>query len=182
MFFSSKEDKTYFRIIVKTHYLKCVRVSLGFSLRNSCSISIAVTPPTPEIDSNSCFIKETLLRFWNISFTFTSTIDRQHVTKTTWTNHWTHNIIWKYICDDLHCMIWYHLYNLKNAKKAHWGVLLLNKSDTPPWAFFTFFELCKWYQIAERITKVNVISLNIIWTSYVHPINLRICGATNMIL
>ena len=24
--------------------------------------------------------------------------------------------------------------------------------DTPPWVFFTFFNLYKWYQIAERIT------------------------------
>ena len=57
------------------------------------------------------------------------------------------------------CTIWYHLYNLKNVKNTHGGVLLLvklqakslsfTKSNTPPWVFFTFFELCKWYQIAQ---------------------------------
>ena len=26
------------------------------------------------------------------------------------------------------------------------------KSNTPPWMFFTFFKLYKWYQIAQRIT------------------------------
>ena len=25
-------------------------------------------------------------------------------------------------------------------------------SNTPPWMFFTFFKLCKWYQIAQCIT------------------------------
>ena len=45
--------------------------------------------------------------------------------------------------------IWYHLYNFKNVKNTHWGVLLLvklqAKSNTPPWVFFTFLKLCKWY-------------------------------------
>ena len=27
------------------------------------------------------------------------------------------------------------------------------KSNTPPWVFFTFLKLCKWYQIAENITS-----------------------------
>ena len=35
-----------------------------------------------------------------------------------------------------------YLYNLKNVKNTHGGVLL----------FFTFFNLYKWYQIAQRIT------------------------------
>ena len=26
------------------------------------------------------------------------------------------------------------------------------KSNNPPWVFFTFFKLCNWYQIAQRIT------------------------------
>ena len=53
------------------------------------------------------------------------------------------------------CAIKYHSYNLKNVKKTHGGVLLLvklqasacnsTKSNTPPWVFFTFFKLCRWY-------------------------------------
>ena len=51
------------------------------------------------------------------------------------------------------CAIWYHLYNLKNVKNTHGGVLLLvvklqalacnftTKSNTPPWVFFTCFKL-----------------------------------------
>ena len=38
---------------------------------------------------------------------------------------------------EAHCMIRYHLYNLT--------------SNTPPWVFFTFFKLYKWFQIAQRI-------------------------------
>ena len=55
------------------------------------------------------------------------------------------------------CAIWYDLYNLKNMKCIHGGVLRLvklqtlacnfTKSNTPPWVFFTFFNLHKWYRI-----------------------------------
>ena len=42
------------------------------------------------------------------------------------------------------CLIWYHLYNLKNVKKSHGGVLLLacnfTKSNTPPWVFSRFLN------------------------------------------
>ena len=41
-----------------------------------------------------------------------------------------------------------------NVKNTHGGVLLLGKSDTPPWVFFTFFELYSWYQIAQNIIYV----------------------------
>ena len=47
------------------------------------------------------------------------------------------------------CAIWYHLYNLKNVKNTHGGVLLLvklqakacnfTKSNTPQWQFFMLF-------------------------------------------
>ena len=50
--------------------------------------------------------------------------------------------------------IWYHLYNLKNVKNTHEGVLLLvklqakacnfSKINTRPWVFFMFFKLGKW--------------------------------------
>ena len=53
--------------------------------------------------------------------------------------------------------IWSHLYNLKNVKNTDSGVLLLvklqvTKSNIPPWVFFTFFKLYKWYKIVQRIT------------------------------
>ena len=42
--------------------------------------------------------------------------------------------------------IWYHLYNLKSVKNTHRRVFILkarnfNKSNTPPWVFFSFFKL-----------------------------------------
>ena len=64
------------------------------------------------------------------------------------------------------CTIWYHLCNLKNVKNIHGGVLILvkfqaeacnfTKSNSPPCVFFTFFKLCKWYQIAQCITYCTV--------------------------
>ena len=51
------------------------------------------------------------------------------------------------------CAIWYHLYNLKNKKNTRGGVLLLVKLqafNTPPWVFFLFFKLYRWYQIAQK--------------------------------
>ena len=57
-------------------------------------------------------------------------------------------------------VIWYHLYNLKNMKNTDGGVLILVKLqakaynfikiNTPTWVFSTFFELYKWYLIAQR--------------------------------
>ena len=29
------------------------------------------------------------------------------------------------------------------------------KSKTPPWVFFTFFKLCKWYKIAQSISQTS---------------------------
>ena len=47
-----------------------------------------------------------------------------------------------------------HLYNLKNVKNTHEGLLLSKKLQalfcnfanriTPPWVFLTFFKLYKW--------------------------------------
>ena len=46
----------------------------------------------------------------------------------------------------MRCAIWYHLYDLKNVKNTHGGVLILVKSawnftkiNTPAWVLFTFF-------------------------------------------
>ena len=36
--------------------------------------------------------------------------------------------------------IWYHLYNLKNVKNTHGGVLILVKIKTPPWVFSRFLD------------------------------------------
>ena len=68
----------------------------------------------------------------------------------------------------MRCAIWYHLYNLKNVKNTHGGVLLLvksqakacnfNKSNTPPWLFDTIFKLYKQYQIVQRITYSSMLT------------------------
>ena len=67
------------------------------------------------------------------------------------------------------CAIWYHLYNLKNMKNTHGGMLLLvklqalaynfTKSNTPPWVFFTFLKLYKWNRIAQSTTNMYTITL-----------------------
>ena len=40
----------------------------------------------------------------------------------------------------------------KKREKHPWrSVTFSTKSNTPPWVFFTFFKLYKWYQIAQNI-------------------------------
>ena len=61
------------------------------------------------------------------------------------------------LCEML-CTIWYHLYNLKNVKNNHGGVLLLvklqsfTKSNTPPWVFLMFFYIIQMVPNREQIT------------------------------
>ena len=69
-------------------------------------------------------------------------------------------------------MIWYYIYNLKNVRNTHGGVLLLvklhakacnfTKSNTLPWLFFTFFILYEWYQIAQRTTYKETIKVSML--------------------
>ena len=50
------------------------------------------------------------------------------------------------------CAIWYHLYNLKNVKNIHGGVLILvnfTEINAPPWVFFYIFK------IVQNGTKLN---------------------------
>ena len=49
------------------------------------------------------------------------------------------------------CAISYHLYNLKNVKNTHGGVLLLGKLQRKA-CNFTKSNTPPWYQIAQRIT------------------------------
>ena len=76
--------------------------------------------------------------------------------------HFNISVNLEQVCDNLKYMmcwaIWCHLYISKNVKNIHGGVKACNftKSNTPPWVFFTFFNLYKWYQIAQRISYVSV--------------------------
>ena len=64
------------------------------------------------------------------------------------------------ICDALRDLV--PSVQFKNVKNTHGGVLILvklqtsacnfTKINTPPWVFFTFLKLYKWYQITQRIT------------------------------
>ena len=68
--------------------------------------------------------------------------------------YWTCEQAW-YV---MRCAIWYRLYNLKNVKNTHGRALLLvklqAKSNIPPWVFFMFFKLYKWYPITQNITYI----------------------------
>ena len=65
----------------------------------------------------------------------------------------------------MRCAICYYLYNLKIVKNTQREVLLLvklqtksfsfNKSNTPPWVFFTFFKLQKWSQIVQSVSYTS---------------------------
>ena len=62
--------------------------------------------------------------------------------------------------------IWFHLYNLKNVKNAHEGVLLkpcnFTKSNTPPWVFFTFFKIVQMVPDRAKHHKCK----SIIWIAW----------------
>ena len=38
--------------------------------------------------------------------------------------------------------------------------IAFTKSNTPPWVFFTFFKLRKWYEIAQNVSYVNNVCFN----------------------
>ena len=63
------------------------------------------------------------------------------------------------ICDTLSDLV--PIVQCKKRENTYGAVLLLvklfltcnlAKSNTPPWVFFIFFKLCKWYQNAQRVT------------------------------
>ena len=47
------------------------------------------------------------------------------------------------------CAVWYHLHNFKKLLVKL--QTYFTKSNTPPWVFFTFLKLYKWYHIAQRV-------------------------------
>ena len=56
------------------------------------------------------------------------------------------------------CVIWYHLYNLKNVEQHSWNSVTFSevagfttKSNAALWVLFTLYKLYKWYQMAQRI-------------------------------
>ena len=71
------------------------------------------------------------------------------------------SLFWQHLCHmrrferfGIICII------LKTCKETPGGMLFLvkpcniTKSNTPPLVFFTFFKLCKWYQITQSITCI----------------------------
>ena len=69
--------------------------------------------------------------------------------------------------------IWYHLYSLKNVENNHGGVILLVKLQVWACSFtkyhssmvvFTYFELHKWYQIAQASHLIfDLLDRMLIW-------------------
>ena len=54
------------------------------------------------------------------------------------------------------CAIWYHLYNLNNVKSTHGECYFkLLKVTLSNGCFLRFFNLYKWYQIAQRVSYVS---------------------------
>ena len=64
------------------------------------------------------------------------------------------------ICDALRVLV--PFVQFKKQENTHGGMLLLvklhteAKRHTPPFVFFTFFKLCRWCQIVQRITELVV--------------------------
>ena len=71
------------------------------------------------------------------------------------TSYYSKNITLQfYICDALHDLVLF--VQFKKGEKYPWRsvnfskVAGFTKINTPPWMFFMFFKLYKWYQIAQR--------------------------------
>ena len=59
-------------------------------------------------------------------------------------------------CDGLHDLV--PFVQFKKREKHPWrSVNFITKINTPPWVFFTFFKLYKWYQIPQRIINKFII-------------------------
>ena len=58
------------------------------------------------------------------------------------------------ICDALRNLVPFAL-SKKREKHPRRSVTFSTKSNTPPCVFFTFSELYRWYQIAQRLTYVQ---------------------------
>ena len=58
-------------------------------------------------------------------------------------------------CDALRDLV--PFVQFKEREKSPWRSVAFSKVvNTPPWVFFTFFKLYKWYQIAQRITIIFI--------------------------
>ena len=51
---------------------------------------------------------------------------------------------------------------LEKKKKKNAGPCNFTKSNTPPWVFFTFFKLHKWYQILQS-SKLFAVTITESW-------------------
>ena len=148
-----KEESIY---VKKDHpYLMTPRISHVIKMWNKShsEYTCLLTPRTSaELRMESAKVRRTL-RFWFQSYYITKELEVEG----SWNHHSHINRI-----DSLKVIlftIWYHLYNLKSVKNTHRRVFILkarnfNKSNTPPWVFFTFFKLQKQYQIAQNVLKV----------------------------
>ena len=74
------------------------------------------------------------------------------------------------LCDALRNLV--PFVQFKKREKHPWRSVILacnfTKSNTPPWVFFTFFILCKCYQIAQRITIMK--SVFKMWYHRIYPV------------
>ena len=56
-------------------------------------------------------------------------------------------------CDALRDLV--PFVQFKEREKSPWRSVAFSKVvNTPSWVFFTFFKLCKWYQMAHSITRI----------------------------
>ena len=62
------------------------------------------------------------------------------------------------ICDVLLNLV--PFVQFEKQENTHGGVIFSTKSNTPPWLFFTFFKLYKWYQCnASYIVVTSLMSI-----------------------
>ena len=60
--------------------------------------------------------------------------------------------MWTYICDVLRDLVPFVQFKKREKHPQRNATFSKVKSNTPPWVFFMFFKLYKWYKIAHCIT------------------------------
>ena len=72
--------------------------------------------------------------------------------------------------------ILYHFYNLKYMKNTQASACNFTKSNTSPWAYFTFCQLYNWCQIVQSISFVFIFYLIfIIRCTWIYKLYLPVC-------
>ena len=68
--------------------------------------------------------------------------------------------LWCFSCEALRDLVLFVQFGKLEKhpwKSVNFSKLAGCKINTPLWVFFMFFKLCKWYQMAQRVTVFHIV-------------------------